>query len=207
MKAIENIKLSSSQKRKLSIFILMILLLAGAIAGTLMVCMGKDDVFSSPDSMFYEFIRNYSKKTTAELFLCSLKPMIIILLLQFISGFFAIGQPIAVGTIILKGVVSGISASAVYLNYGARGAAVNLVMLVPFVLISSFILIMGARESVRFSNHFFRFAVGKQNDTEVRPEIKLYCLRFAVLILFSLIISAADSVLTGLLDGLLIPKN
>ena len=74
MKAIENIKLSSSQKRKFSIFILMILLLAGAIAGTLMVCMGKDGAFSSTDSMFYAFIKNDSKKTSAELFLCSLKP-------------------------------------------------------------------------------------------------------------------------------------
>ncbi|MGN0622206.1 MAG: stage II sporulation protein M [Porcipelethomonas sp.] len=202
MTAIENIRLSSSQKRKISITVLMVVFLISVFAGTLLVCMDKDWVFTSEGSYLKCFIKEYMPKTALNLFICSLKPILMLLTLQFVLGFFAIGQPLIIITIIVKGITSGISASAVYLEYGLKGIAVNLALLVPYVILSSFIVIIGARESLRLSAGFLSYALGKNDNN--KPEVKLYFLKFAVLMFFSLIVSAADSIVTGLLDGLLI---
>lgn len=204
MKAIESIRLTNSQKRKAGIILLMAVLLAGAAAGTIMICMGSEDIFTSHNSVFRFLIRDYSPKTAVQIFIDSFKSIFIFLIVQFVLGFFAVGQPFEIMTVVIKGAVSGISASLAYLSYGLRGMAVNLVMLIPFAVLSSFILIAGARESFRFSCRLFRCAFSRDSSAG-GAETKLYCLRFGVLTLFSAAVSAADSVLTGLFDGLLIP--
>ncbi len=203
MTAIENFKLSGSQKRKYGTIALMIVFLAGILIGTLLVCMGKDRLFTAENAVFRCFIKDCSAKTVIEVFCVAFKPMLMLLTLQFLLGFFAVGQPIAVVTVALKGVVSGISASAIYLEYGAKGAIVNLLTLLPYVILSSFIIITGARESFRFSDRFLCYAFGANCDS--RPEVKLYCLRFIVLIIFSVAVSAADSVIEIVFGRLLIP--
>ena len=77
-------------------------------------------------------------------------------------------------------------------------------MLFPFAAVSSVILILGARESIKFSNMFMNFALNKNVEEDKRSGIKLFTVKFIVLIALSLLAAAADSIITYFFTGILL---
>jgi hypothetical protein len=181
---------------------LMGLLLSGCALGSAAVCTGRTKILYFSDLLFGS-VRNCMPEGIRESFYGSIKPLLMLLSMQFVLGFFAVGQPLEIMTVAVMGISAGALAASVYIQWGVKGAAVNSIMLVPFITASAFILITGARESIRMSSCFFSFGTSKSVDFSERPEIKLYCLRFGILMIFSAAVSAGESLVIKLLGGLL----
>lgn len=196
MKISDRTNLTGTQRRKLSLGLLFLLMSGGVVAGTVMVCAA-----DSPDTLNRGlFTQNLLKtpeiKTVIQIYLNAFLPLGTALLVQYLCGFSALGQILTAAGIVYRGVSTGIAASLFYMMLGIKGVAAILIMLFPFAAASAAILILGARESIKFSNLFMNFAFGKHDDEDRHPEIKLYTVKFVVLIIFSIVAAAADSVIT-----------
>lgn len=193
-----------SQKRKLFIGILMIFMFAGVIAGTLFVIIDTEKNYVISNFFNQRLIKSAEERTLFRVFIDSFLPLFIILVFQMICGFFAIGQPLCFITLLHRGIAGGISAALIYSSYGIRGFLIIVIMLLPAMIFSMFILVLSARESIKLSNIIASFAFGKQS--EEKTEIRLYIIKFLVLTIFALICAILDSALTYIFTGLLLKQ-
>jgi len=118
--------------------------------------------------------------------------LLMLLMIQFFSGYFAFGQVIAGFTAVYRGMVSGISAAFVYLMLGVSGFFAVLITALPFAAASAAVLILGARESARLSRRIADYSFFGNQDGNNPPDGRLYMLKFAVLILLAFALSLAD---------------
>jgi len=204
MKISDKTNLTGTQRRKLSLGLLLLLFFGGVIAGTIAICAADDVKTVSSRFLTQNLFKTAEIKTVGEILFCGLIPLIIMLIVQFLSGFFAFGQVITILGIVYRGASAGVAASLFYLTLGMKGFFAILIMLLPFVMASTVILILGARESIRSSNVFFNFAFKKRVEDDSYSGIKLYAIKFIVLMAFCLVISAADCVITYFFTGILL---
>ena len=128
---------------------------------------------------------------------------IIFLTAVFLLGTFAFGQAAGGIMLIYRGIGIGVSVSQMYTVGGLRSLPAVAALALPYSLAVSLVAILAVRESMRSSNRIlFYFATGKSVGSE-RRGLKMYCIRFAVLMIISLFISAADSLLNYIFAGLL----
>lgn len=194
--------LTVSQKRKLSIGILMTFMFAGVIAGTLLVLKDADRAYVTNNLFSQRLIKSSETKTLMKVFMDSFLPLAAVLLFQMLCGFFAIGQPLCAFTLFHRGAAGGIAAALIYSEYGLKGFFIIVVMLLPVLIFNMYILVLGARESVKLSNVIAGFALGK--GCEGNESIRLYFIKFLVLTVFALFCSVLDSALTYIFTGLLL---
>lgn len=204
MKISDKTSFTSSQRRKLSLGLLLLLMSGGVVAGTVMVC-AADDLNAISKSIFTQnLLKTNELKTIIEIYLNAFIPLAVTLILQYICGFSALGQPLTIIGIIYRGISTGITASIFYLLLGLKGFLAILVMLFPFASVSTVILVLGARESIKFSNLFMNFALNKHIEEEKHPGIKLFTIKFIVLMVLSLLAAAVDSIITYFFTGILL---
>lgn len=182
----------SSQKKCIPSSVFLILTIFGVVAGSILLCTA-----DKPDNFCrLLFTHNiYKTKTDIsfwELFFRNLLPVLILLILQFFSGYFAFGQILSYLTVIYRGTACGISSAFAYIVYGIKGS-VTILAAIPFALISAAIIILGARETVRQAKVLADFSFFGNPDISA-PSSRLYMLKFGILILFALAISMADSI-------------
>lgn len=109
-----------------------------------------------------------------------------------ISGFFAVGQWIPCGALLLHGLLFG---DAVLTQMQTVGAWRLLIWLLPYGIVSSLLLLLAARESLRFSGLFFRYAFQRQWEENMPHCRRLYGIRYVVLVgLFGLLILLCSGV-------------
>lgn len=184
-----------SQRKCVPHAVFLLLIFAGIISGTVFI--------STADnlSFFYRllFTHNIFKTKTEisflNLFFRNLLPLCFLLAVQFFSGYFAFGQVFAYFTAVYRGIASGISASFAYITLGSKGFFAVLITLIPFALTTAAVIILGARESVRQSHQVADFSFFGKNEA-APPDLKLYLIKFAVLVVFAVVLSAADCIVT-----------
>ena len=161
-------------------------------------------------SVFYrelsaiEFVENFSladsfiseniSKTFFQYFSEILLKYGFLLAICFISGLCVIGQPICVGILFYRGICAGTSISLIYSTYGVKGFLLSLLAVVPEVVVSTFSLILSAREGIRFSNKLFKTVFLNRTDDDMIKNIKLYLLKFVVLFGIIIVLSLIESV-------------
>jgi len=182
----------SPQKKCIPLSVFLILTIFGVVAGSIWLCT------SDNPNDFYRllFTHNIYKTKTdisfGELFFRNLLPILMLLILQFFSGYFAFGQVLSYFTVIYRGTVCGISSAFAYTLHGISGA-VTILAAIPFAVISAAVVILGARETVRQSKVLADFSFFENPDITA-PSSRLYMLKFGILILFALAVSLADGV-------------
>ncbi|MDE6103165.1 MAG: hypothetical protein K2F60_01405, partial [Oscillospiraceae bacterium] len=83
----------------------------GVVAGSVMVC-ASDDLHTISRSIFTQnLLKTTEIKTLIEIYLNAFIPLATALILQYICGFSALGQPLTVAGIIYRGISTGIAAS------------------------------------------------------------------------------------------------
>ncbi len=194
--------MTSSQKRKVFLYGLMMFFFIGIIIGVFLVMRTAETELIQSSFVHQRLLKTSEKRTLVKVFLDSAIPVLLILLFQMISGLSAIGQPLCVFTLLHRGVSGGVSAALIYSQHGFKGFFIILVMLMPVMLFSMFILVLGAREAIKQSNMITCFAVGK--NCEDNAGIRLYIIKFLVLSAFALLCALMDSTLTYIFTGLLL---
>ena len=116
----------------------------------------------------------------------------------YLAGLFAFGRACGLALLIYRGIGIGVSAALMYVMYG-KGAVLPVVFtFLPRAAAVAFIAAVAVRESVRNSRAILAFCMNRYDGSENSVSFKLYCLRFIVLIIFSILISAADGVVIHL---------
>ena len=121
----------------------------------------------------------------------------------FILGLFAGGQPLGISLLIYRGFGIGICASLLYIRYGRGAVPVILILLIPKAIAFIYISILAVRENIRCSNFILRSLLYTESDDLKRVSFRLYCIKFLVLILISVAVSALDIALNYFLMRLI----
>ncbi len=169
---------TAAQRRKLEIFIYMLLLAIGCILGTFCVMKYEDssmcrfcitygmtgDTASSLDVFFYSLMRNGC-----------------LWFLAFFLGFCAIGQPFLLAVLTIHSFVSGCCLAK--LSKELTVSALPLYVLTAVYTITvSFILLLAVREAMRLSCSSFGVYVLETDTLDMGKRLKFYLVRFGVLL-------------------------
>ena len=201
MKISDKTNLTGTQRRKLSLGLLLLLISGGIVAGTVIVCSADSLDAVSKSVLTQNLLKTSEVKTIIQIYINAFLPLAAALTIQYICGFFCIGTTVNYCRYNIQRCFNRCFSVSFYLMLGIKGFLAILIMLFPFAAVSSVILILGARESIKFSNMFMNFALNKNVEEDKRSGIKLFTVKFIVLIALSLLAAAADSIITYFLRG------
>ena len=120
----------------------------------------------------------------------------------YLAGLFAFGRACGLALLMYRGIGIGVSAALMYVMYGKAAVLPVVFTFLPRASASAFIAAVAVRESVRNSRAILAFCMNEYDSSENSVSFKLYCLRFIVLIIFSILISAADGAVIHLYSSL-----
>lgn len=184
--------------------LLFAVIIAGVLFGTMVYC-GRDnkDIFLN-EALCNGFIKLTDSRSIIDVFYRAISWTSLLVILQCFLGFCAISQPVEIFILFYRGMTLGISIAYTYGIYGTKGFVVSLFMILPHALITSVVLVYSAREALRFSNIYVCYLSNNISERTEEPEIKLYFVRFAVLMIFTFLSAVIDCIVTYLLTDILL---
>ncbi|MGN0612259.1 MAG: hypothetical protein ACI4JB_00020 [Porcipelethomonas sp.] len=203
MKISDGTCFTNSQKRRICLGAFLLLVFGGIIGGTVVVCASDSVNWLNRLLFTHNMYKSAEGLLTIRQFLRSLVPILVLLAVQFFSGFFAFGQAFAAVTAVSRGAAAGISAALVYLAMGKGGFFAVLLTVFPFAVTSAAVIILGARESAKLSGQIAKFSFFGESGENTSPDVKLYSLKFGVLAVFGIVLSAADVLISYFIGGML----
>lgn len=189
---------------KAFIILLMVLMLAGVFVGALSYRQLAGTELAGLHFAAQNFISARTEQGFFQICWDSLRSSGGLLLACFLFGFCAIAQPAELLVPFFRGLGLGASIACIYAEYSVKGFFIAFILIVPNAVISSFAIVIAARESVRLSNIFSSFAFADRCDRKMPKGIQLYLLKFVVLFVIIVISSLIDSVLTVLFAKMLL---
>lgn len=184
-------------------FILLIILILGICAGACLLVFFDIDSPAQLDILHHNFIFTGSVNVS-NLFVKNIKYPLILFCVLFICGFSAVLQPLELGTIFLHGVSCGLSASYYYSYFGLRGVFIALLLILPFFVAKSILLIAAARYSLRLSQFINRILLsGVVDDANDEVIIKEYSIGYFILMLIMALVCLLQSFAVSALRGIL----
>lgn len=188
-------------KRIHFIKVIVVLFLIGMVYGALLVGLGQAQTQEQLSFLTEQFIGKRAEQSIMYTFIGSFNSSAVLLLALFVLGFCAVGQPVALFLPVFHGLGLGISMAYLYSTQGFQGILFTLILILPSAAISTIALFLGTRESVRFSNSIFRMLFPEKYEVPQQSGLKLYLIRFGVLLLFDVAAAMVDSVCTFLFAG------
>lgn len=184
--------LTGSENRRLCFIFLTAVMTMGILIGSIIAV--SEHSFINNKAVFNQFISPLNNGNTLfEIMKNTVISVGGILALIFCTGFFSIGQPLAVAVMLYRGIGTGISVALTYMTFGEKGVYITLLFIVPKILATSVILILGIREALRLSNIIYSYLFKGSAEENMNRYIRLYCVKFFVLLLFVFV--------TAILDG------
>ncbi len=114
------------------------------------------------------------------------------MLLALLIGMSLVGVPFSYALLLFRGMALGTVLAQLYLIQGVTGCLTALLFVMPYALAGIFLYATGMRESLRLSSGMFRFLCLDRGE---KPELRLYLIRYAVLLLFLCIIGLLQCLL------------
>ncbi len=185
-------ELTHTESRTRCLLLMDILILAGVTAGAFLAAFrGTDELW-----LHQRFSPIYSGNTLLEVFGNTFLISGMFLAAEFLFGFFSCGQPVGLALLVFRGFGIGAAVAQMYMSGGFGAVVPVLVLVVPKALAVSFVTALGAREMLKMSNVQFRFLFRDElPDEKISRAVKLYFIKFIVLLLLILFIAMADSAL------------
>ncbi|MGN0575773.1 MAG: stage II sporulation protein M [Ruminococcus sp.] len=185
--------LTQTESRRICLFMLNIAVLAGVAVGAVIAVTGK----GTSNPLLHQFFSPaYSGDTVLEVFRNTFLTSAFFMAALFLLGFFAFGQPLGVAMLIYRGVGIGTAVAQMYIAAGLASLPSVLVLVLPKALVTAFTASLGARELLRLSRTVLLFLFkDEQPNEKMSRTIKLYCIKFIVLIFLLLLAALADSAL------------
>lgn len=113
----------------------------------------------------------------------------------FLGGLSAVGQPLGAALLLFRGFGIGASAAMMYSLFGVKAFGGVMVLILPKAAAGIILSVLAVRELFRLSGAMLSFAVKGEARDDSRRSFRLYCIKFAVLAVIALVISAADAAL------------
>ena len=190
MMPMKNVSIYNGQvEKRTSLLLFAAVMIAGIIIGSVLrntACFSKNT-----SSVLDIFTQNRT-------WLSQVKDTFVCLLLfaagAFIVGSSVIGQPLAYGLLLYSGIYIGLITASAYQLYGKEAIFQVLTTVLPRAFSLIAVVILSVKEALRSSSYLFSFYLNGDVRENKRISLKLYLLRFLVIIILSLILSAASGV-------------
>lgn len=123
------------------------------------------------------------------------------LTVAFFMGFFALGQPVCCFLIAVRGFGIGASGAMMYAFHGAKAVMGMLFFVLPKAVFSVLVCVLAMKEAMKASSYTLSGWMSEGFTEHKKTDFKLYCIKFFVLIILSLIISAMDAAINFVFAG------
>ncbi len=142
----------------------------------------------------FTLLRENSKflKITADSFFDSL----LFMLLSFVSGASIFGIVLVPFSVAARAFIYGNIAAFLYSQYSLKGIAFHAVMIMPVAVIFAIALLLGARESIKFSLVVAKLTLPATPPSNLAYDFKNYCGRYLLLCFLVLLSSVIDAVIS-----------
>lgn len=181
--------------------IMCVIVITGMIVGAAVIQRGYALYYTK--GLFESFISLRQSQGFFSVFFSSLGSVLILLIIVFISGLSAAGIPISFAVLIYKGLGIGLTCGYLYSSYGLNGLLFSTAIIVPHAFISSVALILACRESCRMSMFIFSQLLPESKYYKLWNDFKLFCRRYLVILVISIISCFIDAMLSKLFIGLI----
>ena len=190
MMPMKNVSIYNGQvEKRTSLLLFAAVMIAGIIIGSVLrntACFRK-----ITSSVLDSFTQNST-------WLSQVKDTFVCLLLfaagAFIVGSSIIGQPLAYGLLLYSGIYIGLITASAYQLYSKEAIFQVLTTVLPRAFSLIAVVILSVKEALRSSSYLLSFYLNGDVRENKRISLKLYLLRFLVIIILSLILSAASGV-------------
>lgn len=179
------------------------LLITGYLGGIIFASKDGSFIHNIADIFFDEFINIRLHGGYINILISSLILSCVLLFMNFISGLSLIGMFFVSLSTLFKGMLYGIIAGMMVNTYSFKGLLFYICIILFPALISSVSLVFSGRRSIEFSGLLLS-GVCRNGSVSIK-DLKIYCLRHAVIFGFTFISAVADMLLScffGRLFGL-----
>ena len=153
--------------------------LIGVASGTIFCCCNgtSDEIIT----IGTDFVKSRMNVNFGRLMINSFLSSTVFLVLTFLFGFCAVGQPAELGILLFRGMGIGITVTRLYLTFGTGRLLYSMLMVVPAAALSTAALIAGGRAAVRLSGIYLKLTLSDRQENGLLDTIKLYGAKFLVL--------------------------
>ena len=184
--------------------VLFVLFILGMIYGAALIGLNQDEAVGQLGGVMQRFISKRAEQSVFITLVSSFCSSMVLTIVLFFVGFFSIGQPVAFFVPVFQGLGIGLSTAYLYASKGIGGIIFCLLLIAPTAFISTFSLLLGSRESIRFSNKNLKMLFPQKFNQDMQGELGLYLKRFAALAFFQAVSAIVDAVCTFLFARFLI---
>ena len=183
------ISYTSPCKKSTLIYLLACVIAAGIITGAVY----QARLSPSPSAMIHQYSAPVYGCPVAGYTIKGFLMNALLLFITFVLGFFALGQPFGLLLLFYKGFGTGAAAAILYSSYGTKALAKMMLLTLPKALGLYTIFILAVRELIRASGYTLACWYGNECSDEKSPALKLYILKYLVLVFIAMLISACDA--------------
>ena len=184
---------NTSDKNVILILGLMFLFLLGEFIGTVIFRIIK---FDRNNNLIEMFFYNRLESTFLQTVINSFSGTFVLIALCIFLGMGAFAQPLEFMIPLFHGIGIGILLSDTYFAYGIKGIICSVFLIVPYSVLSSFIVIIAVREAVRMSNALSRNIIN--SNEHVKIDLNLYLTKYIILLFLLIILSVLNALVTFL---------
>lgn len=186
---------SEKKPKHLLLSALIAVFFIGVAYGSVLAGSANAETSESLRRMTDAFLLQREADTFLSAFLSSLLSSGLFVLLLFLCGFSAVGQPGSFFLVVFRGIGLGVTMGHFYSDLGIKGILMSMALIVPASIISSYAILLAGRESIKLSNRFFRVLVC---DDVMMPAgiLKTYTVKFLILTLLILLSAAVNGLCT-----------
>ncbi len=194
----ENIRRIDNERKGISFFPLLLTELAGVACGSFIAAFGR-----FPGKLSDFIIPRVSDGTVAQIFGSDFLQMLIFLTLSMAFGCCVLGQPLGILLLVEKGAELGFAAASVYAAKGFSALTEVFLIHIPRAAGISFIALLSVRELLRMSCSLFRITSSGNDDAISSPSLKLFVVKYIILLVAALIFSCADTALICIMKSII----
>lgn len=173
------------------------LFFVGLLAGSLIIRGGNEELIESVRFIFRSFLERREDQAFIESFYNAFLSSFVYVLLIFLCGFSAIGQPLSFCVIFSRGLSIGMAMSYVYQNSGIGGFFYNMIAIFPFAALSCAAVVTAGRAASRMSSTILAALLGRSAKGPIT--VGEYINKIGI----SAVFVAASALLDALLQGTL----
>ncbi len=191
--------LTRNESRKKCLMLLNAAVIVGIAAGAVIAVILGADRLGEAKWLHQCFSPLNSGNTVLEVFVNCFRMTGIFIGALFALGFCSCGQPLCAAFLIYRGFGIGAAAAQLYMLMGVSALPAVLVLVLPKAIVVSYITSLASREALKLSGtQFMLIFRDVLPEEKMQRTVKLYCIKFLVLMVFVILISVADSLLNYL---------
>lgn len=194
----ENIRRLDDERRGISFFPLLLIELTGVALGSFAAAFGR-----IPAKLSEFIIPKVSDGTAVQIFSADFLQMLFFLALSMALGCCILGQPLGILLLIEKGAELGFASASVYAAKGFSALPEVFLLHIPRAAAISFIVLLSVRELLRMSCSLFRITASKNDDAISSPSLKLFVVKYLILLIAALVFSCADMSLVCIMRSII----